>query len=260
MQVDLANRVALVTGAARGIGQAIADQLADNGARVYYSDVDVPEVQRAAGHKPGSVAVEMDVSNEQQVQGVVDRIIGEHGRLDILVNNAGVNTMRHRVPIDQFPLEEWERIVRIDLTGLYIVSRVVAGRMRAQKWGRIVNISSVAGLVPLRLQCAFVAAKAGVINLTKAMAIELGAEGITVNVVAPGSILTDGTKFLFYGEDGVFRQSVQQLLAHVPSGRPGTAAEIAHSVLFLVAPESSYVNGAVLTVDGGWTAGYAREF
>ncbi len=260
MQIDLANRVALVTGAARGIGQAVADMLAGNGALVYYSDIDVAEAQRAAARAPGCVPVEMDVSDERQVQGVVDQIVGRHGRVDILVNNAGVNTMRHRVTIDQFPLDEWERIVRIDLTGLYLVSRAVAGVMRQRKWGRIVNISSVAGIIPLRLQCAFVAAKAGVINLSKAMAIELGGEGITVNVVAPGSILTDGTRQLFYGENGMFRQSVQQLLDHVPSGRPGTVTEIAHAVLFLAAPESSYVNGAVLTVDGGWTAGYAREF
>lgn len=260
MKVDLANRVALVTGAARGIGQAIADTLADNGAKVYYSDVDAAEVRRSAAAKPGAVAVDMDVSNEAQVQAVTDQILRDEGRLDIVINNAGVNTMRHRVPIDQFPRDEWDRIVQIDLTGLYLVSRIVSGEMRKQKWGRIVNISSIAGLVPLRLQCAFVAAKAGVINLTKAMALELGADGITVNAVAPGSILTEGTKKLFYGEDGMFRQAVQQMLAHVPLGRPGTTAEIAHAVLFLVAPEASYVNGAVLTVDGGWTAGYAREF
>lgn len=260
MKVELAPRVALVTGAARGIGQAIADTLADNGAKVYYSDVDAAEVRRSAAAKPGSVAVDLDVSNEAQIQAVTEQILRDEGRLDILINNAGVNTMRHRVPIDQFPRDEWDRIVQIDLTGLYLVSRIVSAEMRKQKWGRIVNISSIAGLVPLRLQCAFVAAKAGVINLTKAMALELGADGITVNAVAPGSILTEGTKKLFYGEDGMFRQAVQQMLAHVPLGRPGTTAEIAHAVLFLVAPEASYVNGAVLTVDGGWTAGYAREF
>jgi NAD(P)-dependent dehydrogenase (short-subunit alcohol dehydrogenase family) len=92
------------------------------------------------------------------------------------------------------------------------------------------------------------------------MAIELGSLGITVNAVAPGSILTEGTKKLFYGEDGKFRDAVQQMLAHIPVGRPGTVEEVAHAVLFLAAPEASYVNGAVLTVDGGWTAGYAREF
>ena len=182
------------------------------------------------------------------------------GKIDILVNNAGVNTLQHRVTIDQFPREEWDRIVEVDLTGLYVVSRAVAGHMRQQRWGRIINIASVVGLVPLRLQCAFAAAKAGVVNLSKAMAIELGSLGITVNAVAPGSILTEGTKKLFYGDDGKFRDAVQQMLAHIPVGRPGTVEEVAHAVLFLAAPEASYVNGAVLTVDGGWTAGYAREF
>ncbi len=260
MKVDLTNRVALVTGAARGIGQGIADLLAANGAHVYYSDIDAEEVHRAAARTSGAQAVEMDVSNEDQVRRVTDQIVREHGQLDILINNAGVNTFHHRVPIDQFPRDEWERIVQIDLTGLYLVSHVVGGVMRAQDWGRIVNIASIAGLVPLRLQCAFVAAKAGVINLTKAMALELGRDGLTVNAVAPGSILTEGTKKLFYGEDGLFREAVQRMLAHVPIGRPGTTNEVAHSVLFLTAPESSYINGTVLTVDGGWTAGYAREF
>jgi len=132
--------------------------------------------------------------------------------------------------------------------------------MRSQKYGRIVNIASVAGLVPLRLQCAFVAAKAGVVNLTRAMAIELGHLGITVNCVAPGSILTEGTKKLFYGEDSKFREGVNQLIAHIPAGRPGSPEEVAHAVAFLAAEEARYINGAVLTVDGGWTAGYAREF
>jgi 3-oxoacyl-[acyl-carrier protein] reductase len=112
----------------------------------------------------------------------------------------------------------------------------------------------------LRLQCAFVAAKAGAINLTKAMAIELGPLGILVNGIAPGSIMTQGTRELFYGENGKFRESVQQLLSHIPLGRPGTTDEVAHAVLFLAAPESSYINGHILTVDGGWTAGYTRDF
>jgi NAD(P)-dependent dehydrogenase (short-subunit alcohol dehydrogenase family) len=148
----------------------------------------------------------------------------------------------------------------VDLTGLYMVSQAVVPGMRSQGSGRIINIASVAGLIPLRLQSAFVAAKAAVINLTKSMAIELGAEGILVNAIAPGSILTEGTKKLFYGEDGKFKDSVNRFLEHIPLGRPGTPEEVAHAVLFLAAPEASYVNGAILTVDGGWTAGYAREF
>lgn len=260
MKVDLTDRVALVTGAARGIGQAIADRLADNGARVVYTDADAAGVQESASRASGAVALAMDVRDESQVAAVTAEVVRRFGKIDILVNNAGVNTLQHRVTIDQFPREEWDRIVEVDLTGLYVVSRVVAGHMRQQRWGRIINIASVVGLVPLRLQCAFAAAKAGVVNLSKAMAIELGSLGITVNAVAPGSILTEGTKKLFYGEDGKFRDAVQQMLAHIPVGRPGTVEEVAHAVLFLAAPESSYVNGAVLTVDGGWTAGYAREF
>ena len=260
MQVNLSEQVALVTGAARGIGKAIADALAQNGARVFYADIDVAEAERSASVWPLARAAEMNVTNEAQIHSVTDAIVREHGRIDILVNNAGVNTLAHRVPIDQFPRDEWDRIVGVDLTGLYLVSKAVVAVMRRQRSGRIINIASVAGLVPLRLQSPFVAAKAAVVNLTKSMAIELGAEGILVNVIAPGSILTDGTRQLFYSEDGKFRDSVNRMLAHVPLGRPGTVEEVAHAALFLAAPEASYFNGAVLTVDGGWTAGYARDF
>jgi NAD(P)-dependent dehydrogenase (short-subunit alcohol dehydrogenase family) len=260
MQVELSGQVALVTGAARGIGKAIADAMAQNGARVVYADIDRAEAERSASASSGAKAMEMDVTNEFQVQAVTNEVVGEYGRIDILVNNAGVNTLAHRVPIDRFPRDEWDRIVGVDLTGLYIVSKAVVPQMRSQGSGRIINIASVVGLVPLRLQSAFVAAKAGVVNLTKSMAIELGAEGILVNAIAPGSILTEGTKQLFYGEDGKFKESVNRLLEHIPLGRPGTPEEVAHAALFLAAPEASYVNGAILTVDGGWTAGYAREF
>ena len=132
--------------------------------------------------------------------------------------------------------------------------------MRKQGAGRIINIASIVGLVPLRLQCAFVAAKAGVVNLTRAMALELGPHGILVNGIAPGSTLTEGTKQLFYGEGGKFRDNVQRMLDHVPLGRPATTDEIAVAALFLADPENSYMNGHILTVDGGWTAGYTRDF
>ncbi len=148
----------------------------------------------------------------------------------------------------------------VDLDGLFDVSQVAARVMHRQGAGRIINIASVVGLVPLRLQCAYAAAKAAVVNLTKAMAIELGPHGVLINGIAPGSILTEGTKLLFYGPDGQFKDGVQKLLAHVPLGRPGTTAEIAVAVLFLAAPENTYTHGHILTVDGGWTAGYAREF
>ena len=258
MQVDLSGKVSLVTGAARGIGEAIADRLAASGSRVIYADRD--DAAPAAAKSPGAMALTMDVTQRDQIDAAIGRIVEEFGHLDILVNNAGVNTMKYRVAIDEFPREEWDRILAVDLTGLYEVSQAAVRVMRKQQSGRIINISSVFGLVAARLQCAFVAAKAGVVNLTKAMALELGPHGILVNGIAPGSILTEGTKRLFYGADGKFSSSVQQMLAHVPLGRPGTTNEIAVAVLFLADPENGYTNGHVLAVDGGWTAGYAREF
>jgi NAD(P)-dependent dehydrogenase (short-subunit alcohol dehydrogenase family) len=258
MKADLSGKVSLVTGAARGIGLAIADRLAANGSRVVYADRD--DTTAVVAKQPGAVAMTIDVTRREQIDAGIAQIVEQFGHLDILVNNAGVNTWKHRVTIDEFPREEWDRIIAVDLTGLYEMSQAAARVMRKQKSGRIINISSVLGLVPARLQCAFIAAKGGVVNLTKAMALELGPHGILVNGVAPGSTLTEGTKQLFYGPDGQFSASVQQMLAHIPLGRPGTTDEIAVAVLFLADPENSYTNGHILAVDGGWTAGYLREF
>lgn len=259
MQVDLNGRVALVTGAAQGIGKAIADVFAANGATVYYSDIDREKTESAAT-ATANRALRLNVTEESEIEAAFHQIAQEQGRLDILVNNAGVNTLAHRVNLDAFPREEWDRILSVDLTGVYLVSKAAIPLLRRSDAARIIQIASIAGLVPLRLQCAFTAAKAGVINLTRAMALEFGPEGILVNAIAPGSTLTQGTEKLFYGEDGKFRSSVEQMLAHIPLGRPGTTQEIAHAALFLAAPESSYITGHCLTVDGGWTAGYHREF
>ncbi len=260
MRCDLSGKVSLVTGAARGIGQEIADQLAANGSTVVYTDVDEAGVREAAARVPGARWRVMDVTKGDEVEEVIGWIVANLGRLDILVNNAGVNTLHGRVTIDKFPREEWDRLLSVDLTGLYEVSRFAARVMLEQGSGRIINIASIVGLVPLRLQCAFVAAKAGVVNLTKAMALELGSRGVLVNGIAPGSTLTEGTRKLFYAEGGVFHESVKQMLAHIPLGRPAETREIAVAALFLADPENSYMNGHILTVDGGWTAGYARDF
>jgi 3-oxoacyl-[acyl-carrier protein] reductase len=260
MRADLSGKVSLVTGAARGIGQAIADRLAENGSRVVYTDVDNEAVDKAAARQHGGMALAMDVTVPEQIVAVIERVIHEWGSLDIVVNNAGINSIAHRVPIDEYPRCEWDRIIAVDLTGLYEVSKAAARVMRSSGSGRIINIASIAGLVPLRLQCAFTAAKAGVINLTRAMALELGPGGILVNGIAPGSTLTEGTRRLFYDEGGRFRDRVQEMLDHVPLGRPGTTDEIAVAALFLADPENSYMNGHILVVDGGWTAGYARDF
>src|SRR5262249_47734409 len=170
MRCDLPGKVSLVTGAARGIGRAIADLLAANGSRVVYTDVNESGAREAAAVVPGALGQGLDVTRPEEIEATIEGIVARCGRLDIVVNNAGVNTMAHRVTIDEFPREEWDRILAVDLTGLYDVSRFAARVMRAQGSGRIINIASIAGLVPLRLQCAYVAAKAGVVNLTRAMA------------------------------------------------------------------------------------------
>jgi 3-oxoacyl-[acyl-carrier protein] reductase len=264
MNVNLSDQVAIVTGGAAGIGRAIASTLADNGAQVVIVDVDAERARSTAQEisTQGRSCVEIlaDVANPAQMAGVSEHVLSQFGRLDILVNNAGINTRRDRVPIHEYKLEDWNKILEVDLTGVFVTSQALVPVMLRNKRGRVVNISSIAGLVPLRLQSAFVAAKAGVVNLTRSMALELGPKGILVNAVAPGSTLTAGTEALFYGPDGAYTENAASLLSHIPLGRPARPEEIASAVLFLVAPEASYVNGAILTVDGGWTAGYARDW
>jgi NAD(P)-dependent dehydrogenase (short-subunit alcohol dehydrogenase family) len=261
MKVELEGKFALVTGAARGIGRSIADTLSANGAKVAYADIDFKTLQETPPASPGAMVVAMDISNQASVESAMTEVLSNFGRLDILVNNAGVNTAKYRVNIDQFPLEEWQRIVNIDLTGTYLVSKATAQVMIKQRAGRIINISSVLGVIPARLQCAFTSAKAGVVHLTRTMAIELGEYGILVNCVAPGSTLTEGTKQLFYSETASEKDRVKRLLNHIPLGRAGTVDEMAHAVLFFAAPESGYITGQTLCVDGGWTAGgFFRDF
>lgn len=256
MQVDLGGRVAIVTGAAGTIGRAIARRLHENGARLVIADIDADGAAAFAATLPGSVARRIDITNEGSIANGVAAVLERFGGVDILVNNAGVNSFAHRVNIDAYPREEWDRITGIDLDGLYLMSRAALAPMIAGGGGRVINIASVVGLAAMRLQSAFAAAKAGIIHLTRAMALELGPQGVLTNAVAPGSVLSDGTRALFYAGDGSFAGRTAEFMAHVPLGRPGTAEEIAEAVLFLASPGASYINGQVLAVDGGWTAGY----
>ena len=264
MQVDLKGQVALVTGGAQGIGRATAQRLAENGAAVAILDIDAEaaggaaDELSAAGHQ--AMALAGDVADPARLAAAAKEIRQKLGPIGILINNAGINTLKERRPIHEYSEDDWHHILRVDLTGVFIVSKAIVPGMIERGGGRIVNIASIAGLVPLRLQSGYVAAKAGVVNLTRSMALELAPQGILTNCIAPGSILTRGTRALFYGSEGGQTEVARSLLAHVPLGRPGTPEEIAHAVTFLVSPEASYINGAVLTVDGGWTAGYTRDW
>ncbi len=261
MKVELEGKIALVTGSARGIGQSIADTLGRNGATVVYSDLDAAAAKAAAGAGGSDASFALDVGNPDNVAATVAQVLKRFGRIDILINNAGIGVAAHeRKTVDQFSLEAWDALLKVDLTGVFLMTREVSRAMISQKAGRIVNIASVLGLVPARLQSSYIAAKAGVVNLTKAMALELAPHGVLVNAVAPGSTQTLGWEKWIKDAGSEALDLHARLMSHIPLGRPATTQEIANAVLFLAAPESSYITGHVLTVDGGWTAGFSRDF
>jgi 3-oxoacyl-[acyl-carrier protein] reductase len=260
MKVDLFKRVAIITGATSGIGRATALIFAENGAKVVINGIDevgghsvVEEIRSAGGT---AIFYKADVGNADEVQALADFTIEEFGRIDILVNNAGVNiSMEERGPIHEFPDAMWEKIMNVDLDGVYFCSKAVLKNMTANGYGKIINISSIVGIVPLRNQCAFAAAKAGVVQLTKAMAIELASFGINVNAICPGSIMIPKVMDGMYA-DGRY----ESIISHIPMKRPGTPMDIANAALYLASDEAGYVTGAVHVVDGGWTCGFARDW
>ena len=263
MKIDLADKVVVITGAACGIGKACAKLMLENSARVIISDINESEGKKTVAELSAFGRCEFihtDVSNKESVERLVESVVKRFKKIDIFVNNAGINVIRNRVNISEYPSEDWEKILGVDLNGVFYCSRAVSRVMIKQKGGRIINIGSVFGNIPARKQIAFVAAKAAVHNLTKAMALELAPYGINVNAIAPGSILTEATKELFYEKDAAQADMIERMLSHVPLGRPGNVEDIANAVLFLSGQESKYITGHILTVDGGWTCGYARDF
>ncbi len=261
MKIELEGKVAIVTGAARGIGRGIAEKLCQSGAVVILTDIldlDGKKTEQELSRFGQCVYHHCDVTNKAQVEQVIESVKNQYESIDLFINNAGVNIGTNRVNIDQFSDQEWERLIKVDMDGVFYCSRAVSRYMIQQKSGRIINIGSVMGHVPARKQIGFVAAKGAVHNMTRAMALELAPYGILVNCVAPGSIQMDIN--LFSEKDSAMQQMRERMLSHVPLGRFGSVEDIANAVFFLCGKESSYITGIIMLVDGGWTCGYSRDF
>jgi 3-oxoacyl-[acyl-carrier protein] reductase len=236
---------AIVTGSARGIGRGIAEKLARSGLNVVVSDILEEAAQETASQLQvlgvKSLAVRTDVSNLEDVEKLMKTTVDEWGSVDILVNNAGVTRDNLSVRMSE---QDWDTVLRINLKGTFLCSQAAAKEMMKNRFGRIVNIASVIGLMGNAGQANYAASKGGVIALTKSMARELAKRNITVNAVAPGFILTEMTEKL---PDKVREEYV----ANIPLKRAGTPEDIAEAVHFLVSPAASYITGVVLNVSGG---------
>lgn len=250
---ELNNKVALVTGARRGMGKAHALVLASQGAKVVVTDIDEKECQLVVDEiiqKGGeAVAYKMDVSSVADINQVFDRVIEKFGRLDILVNNAGVYLSKMALEMTE---QDWDKTIDINLKGEFFCAQRAAKEMAKNKWGRIINIASIAsGQVGVGIAggAHYTASKGGIIGMSETMAIEWAPLGINVNVIGPGAIDTP-----MASAAQIPKEQFDALMAGIPLKRMGRSEEVSNMVVFLASEEASYVTGATFFVDGGWLA------
>ncbi len=257
MMIDFKDKVVVVTGSAGGLGSAMAKKFGEDGAKVAVcgrknTEAVVNEITSKGGIAKG---FEFDITDREGVEKAMAEIAKEFGGIHVLINNAGINVgPEERKYVDEFSDKWWDSILNVDLDGTYNCTKLAIPYMK--EGSSIVNISSIVGMVPLRNQCAFAAAKAAVINFTKAIAMELAPKGIRANVICPGTIGIAITNKLW-----TQNSAMEGLLSHIPMGRQGVPDEISNAAEFLASDAASYITGAVLPVDGGWTCGgFARNF
>jgi NAD(P)-dependent dehydrogenase (short-subunit alcohol dehydrogenase family) len=247
----LDGKVALITGGARGLGRTMAAALAEAGADIAVAGRSKETCQQAAdgiGSTTGrkAMAFAADVTKIAEVERLADDVERAFGKVDILVNNAGINI---RGPIQQLTEADWDAVIDTNLKGPFLCARAIGPRMVSRGWGRVINLGSVLGVIALPGRAPYASSKAGIINLTRVLALEWAGTGVTANAICPGAFATEMNRSLL--DDPV---KYKEFVAQIPMGRWGELEELTGAVVFLASDASSYVTGTPLFVDGGWIA------